>query len=284
MAHKGAVVDEGALIAHNAAAHDAVAGRYDAGHPEIFNDVEQARLRAAVERAVALAGRGRGRVRALDAGCGTGNVTAHLIAAGATVTAADLSQRFLAIVRERFAGSGALDGTVALNGRDLAPIPDGAFDLVVTYSVLHHVPDYLRFVRELARVAAPGGVVMIDHERAGSYWTSPGMAAFLAEAVVWPQRRWWYWLQPSRYWKRIRPLIDVRRLRNPRYMPEGDIHIWPDDHIEWRKVEAALEDAGCTIEVREQYLLFEPRYRRVVWEHWRTRVADMQLVLARKSG
>ena len=273
-----------AHVAHNAAAHDAVADVYDAGHPEIFNPVEQERLRAAVTRAVALARTDGRRVRALDAGCGSGNVTAHLIAAGATVTAADLSTRFLEIVRERLASTGALAGVVALNGTDLRPLPDGGFDLVATYSVLHHVPDYLAFVREMARVTAPGGIVMIDHERTDAFWTSPDTANFLREAVVWPPRRWWYWLQPSRYWKHLKPKLDVRRWRDPRFMPEGDLHIWPDDHIEWARVEAALADGGCVVEAREPYLLWEPRYRREAWERWRTRFADMQLLIARKAA
>lgn len=274
----------GDAITHNARAHDALGAGYDARHPEIFNPVEQARLREAVRRAVALAGEDGRRVRALDVGCGTGNVTAHLIAAGATVTAADLSATFLDLVRERFAATGRLDGVLRLNGRDLQPAADGTYDLVAAYSVLHHVPDYVALVREMARVAAPGGVVMIDHEWLDSAWTSPERARFLREAVVWPPRRWWYWLQPSRYWKRLRPLLEWRRWLNPRWMPEGDLHIWPDDHIEWARVEAALADGGCAVVHRDAYLAFEPRYRREAWEAWRTRCADMQLLLARKAG
>lgn len=274
----------GRALRHNQRAHDAVGARYDDGHPEIFNDIEQARIGAAIARAVALAaGRLQRRVRALDVGSGTGNLAAHLIAAGATVTASDLSHRLLDVVRERFESSGALDGVLPLNGTDLRPAADGAFDLVATYSVLHHVPDYLALVREMARVAAPGGIVMIDHEWTDERWTSPDHAAFLREAVVWPPRRWWYWLQPSRYWKRIRPLLEWRRWGNPRWMPEGDLHIWPDDHIEWNRVESALADSGCEVVAREQYLLFEPRYQRDVWERWRSRCSDMQCLMAQKG-
>ena len=269
-------------IAHNRRAHDALGADYDSRHPEIFNATEQQRLRTAVMRAVDLARPGAGRpVRALDAGCGTGNLTGHLIASGAVVTAADVSPRFLAIVRGRF-GGGGLAGVAELNGRDLQPIADGSFDLVVCYSVLHHVPDYVEFVREMARVTAPGGIVMIDHERTDASWTSTEYQSFLREAVVWPARRWWYWLQPSRYWKRIRPLLEWQRWGNPRWMPEGDIHIWPDDHIEWEGVESALAAGGCEVALRDQYLLFEPRYQREVWERWRDRCSDMQCLVARK--
>jgi SAM-dependent methyltransferase len=194
-----------------------------------------------------------------------------------------LSRTFLDLVAQRFAGP-LLEATQLLNGRDLRPIPDNAFDLTCTYSVLHHVPDYLALGREMARVTRPGGVVMIDHERTEESWTSAELRAFHQEAVVWPPRRWWYWFDPSRYWKRLRPHLEWRRWANPRWMPEGDIHVWPDDHIEWRRVEGALREAGCEIERREQYLLREPRYERAAWERWRDRVADMQLLLARKRA
>jgi SAM-dependent methyltransferase len=272
------------IVQHNREAHDAVGAGYDRGHPEIFNETEQQRLAMSIRRAVRLVRQGGSHpVRALDVGCGTGNLTAHLIQAGATVTASDLSGRFLEIVRERFVGKG-LDGTQPLNGTDLRPLGDGTFDLVATYSVLHHVPDYLTLVHEMARVTAPGGIVLIDHERSEASWSSPELAAFLREAVVWPARRWWYWLQPSRYWRRIRPLLEWRRWGNPRWMPEGDLHIWPDDHIEWSKVEAALVEAGCEVVARETYLLFEPRYRREAWERWKERCADMQLLIMRKRA
>lgn len=269
-------------VEHNRQAHDALGPRYDDNHPEIFNPIEQRRLAEAAARAVALAPRREGRrVRALDVGCGTGNVTGHLIAAGATVTAADLSRTFLDVVRGRFP-QGDIDGVLELNGRDLRPATDAAFDLVAAYSVLHHVPDYLAMVRDMARVTAPGGIVMIDHERNEESWTSEPYRAFLREAVVRPPRGRWYFLEPARYWRRIRPLFEWRRWGNTRWMPEGDLHVWPDDHIEWSRVEATLAAAGCDMVAREHYLLFEPRFRRDVWDRWSGKVSDMQLLLARK--
>jgi SAM-dependent methyltransferase len=270
-------------IAHNRAAHDRVAGAYDSRHPEIFNDVEQARLASVLARVVPRAGGGGSTVRALDVGSGTGNLTRHLLALGAHVTAADLSPKLLNEVARRFAGSGRLE-LQRLNGTDLRPLASGSFDLVATYSVLHHVPDYIALVREMARVTRPGGLVMIDHERSGASWSSADRRAFMAEAIVWPKRHWWYWLQPSRYWKRLRPLLEWRRWFDARWMPEGDLHIWPDDHIEWPRIERALAEGGCMVEESEEYLLFEPRFQRDVWERWRARCSDMRMLIARRTA
>jgi ubiquinone/menaquinone biosynthesis C-methylase UbiE len=272
-------------IERNRRGHDHFAGTYDKRHPEIFNDIEQERLAAALARVVSLAGEGRREsVRALDVGSGTGNLTGRLIAVGARVTAADLSTKLLAEVTRRFGASGQVT-TLALNGRNLDPIPDGTFDLAVAYSVLHHVPDYAALVSEMARVVRPGGIVFVDHERVEGSWTSPEYQRFLREVVVAPPpRRWWYWLQPSRYWKRLRPAFEWRRWIDPRWMPEGDLHIWPDDHIEWARVERALSERGCAVVHSEEYLLFEPRYRRDVWESWRARCSDMRMVIARRAA
>ncbi len=270
-------------IAHNRAAHDRVAGVYDSRHPEIFNEVEQARLATVLSRVVARAA-GTGRpARVLDVGCGTGNLTRHLLELGAHVTAADLSPKLLDEVARRFGGTGRLE-LQRLDGIDLQPLSSGSFDLVTTYSVLHHVPDYVSLVREMARVTRPGGFVMIDHERSDASWSSPEYRAFLAEAVVWPQPRWWYWLQPSRYWRRLRPLFEWRRWFDSRWMPEGDLHIWPDDHIEWTRIERALAEGGCVTDESEEYLLFEPRFQRDVWERWRARCTDMRLLIARRAA
>ena len=270
-------------IEHNRAAHDQHAESYDSGHPEIFNPVEQERLADALARAVRAAGTADGTVRALDVGCGSGNLTNHLLRLGARVTAADLSTKLLEVTQRRFGATGRLE-TQVLNGTDLRPIPDGMCDVVAAYSVLHHVPDYLALVAEMARVTRPGGVVYIDHERNDASWTSERYRQFQREAVVWPPRRWYYWLQPSRYWNRIKPKLQWRSWKDPRWMPEGDLHIWPDDHIEWARIVEVLASCGCRPMVSEDYLLFESRYQRPVWESWRTRTSDMRLLIARKDG
>jgi SAM-dependent methyltransferase len=55
----------------------------------------------------------------------------------------------------------------ALSGRDLHPLPDGAFDLVFSHLVFQHIEsptDVAGYVREAARVLAPGGVAVLHFD------------------------------------------------------------------------------------------------------------------------
>ena len=41
------------------------------------------------------------------------------------------------------------------------PFPDACFDIVICFSVLHHIPNVSTVVREMARVVKPGGYVLL---------------------------------------------------------------------------------------------------------------------------
>lgn len=99
-------------------------------------------------------------VRALDVGCGLGLVLEHLdLALFPEPTGTDVSQPMLARARQRVPRATFLPCD---ESGDL-PHPDGAFDLTFTACTLHHVPVPARprFVRSLARVTRPGGLVVI---------------------------------------------------------------------------------------------------------------------------
>ncbi|MBP8910381.1 MAG: class I SAM-dependent methyltransferase [Phycisphaerae bacterium] len=251
---------------------------YERVHGEIFNPIEQQRLRGMLRQALESIRTGTGQIQALDFGCGSGNLTRHLIELGAHTTSADLSEDFLKDIRRKFSASG-LSQTLKLNGRDLSNVPDAQFDLVAAYSVLHHVPDYLAIVRELCRVVKPGGVLYLDHEATETYFQRPPhYGEFLRRA------------RPRVDWRRfLRLVLDVRgyvhilrRLRNPRYKREGDIHVWPDDHIEWDKIEAILAAEGFEIVVRQDYLLYKAIYDLAIYEQYKDRCADERVLIARR--
>ncbi len=111
-----------------------------------------------------LAGDVSGR-RILDAGCGSGPLTAALRAQGAVVTGFDASAAMVDLARERL-GEDA-DVRVA----DLAaplPFADAEFDDVVASLVLHYLEDWTVPLAELRRVLKPGGrlIVSVNHPAA----------------------------------------------------------------------------------------------------------------------
>jgi SAM-dependent methyltransferase len=108
-----------------------------------------------------LAGDVAGR-RVLDAGCGSGPLSAALRDRGAMVTGFDSSAGMLELARRRL-GPGA-DLRLADLGSPL-PYPDAAFDDVIACLVLHYLQDWTAPLAELRRVLTPGGrlIVAVDH-------------------------------------------------------------------------------------------------------------------------
>lgn len=282
MRRTGSSAPADAAIAWNVRAYDVVASTYDASHPEIFNPVEQARLSSAVRDVLAACAYAGDAPRVLDVGAGTGNLTAHFIEAGAAVVSADVSPGCLRVLSKRFRGTDR-HAVQLIDGRSLGVFADGAFDVAACYSVLHHVPDYAALVAEMARVVRPGGLVYIEHERHDASWHDPVRGQFLREAWVLPPKRWTRFLDPRRYWIRIRSLLQWHRWLDRRWMPEGDLHIWPDDHIEWARIESRARDAGVVPLFVRDHLLFEPHYDRSAWELWKDRVTDYRMWVGRKQ-
>jgi ubiquinone/menaquinone biosynthesis C-methylase UbiE len=252
---------------------------YEYAHGDIFNSIEQQRLYGMLREAVQSVQTGAQPVQALDFGCGSGNLTRHLIGLGVHTVSADVSDDFLEGIRRKFSATG-LSETLRLNGTDLANVPGAHFDLVAGYSVLHHVPDYLAIVREMGRVVKPGGVVYIDHEVTPDYYGRPPVyVEFLKKA------------RPRVDWRRmLRLVLDVqgykhilRRLANPRYKREGDIHVWPDDHIEWDRIEQVLRSQGFEIVLKHDYLLYKASYDLQVYHEYKDRCADERVLIARKK-
>jgi len=266
-------------IQFNREVNDRVSRKYERLHGEIFNAIEQERLKKALSAAVEAVRTGAQPLKALDYGCGSGNLTRHLIELGLETVSADISEGFLALIERYFSQTG-LSKVLTINGKDLSNVPSDAFDLVASYSVLHHVPDYLHIVKEMGRVIKPNGVIYIDHEVNESYFKRP------KEYVEFLQKA-----RPAVNFKRyVRLLLDVkgyihilRRLMNPRYKREGDIHVWPDDHIEWDKIEQLLTTEGFEIVLKEDYLLYKNDYDPDVYNEYKDKCADERVLIARKQ-
>lgn len=113
----------------------------------------------------------RGDETVLDAGCGTGQVTATLLERlpRGRVVALDGSEQMLAAARERFGG----DARVAFVHADLgAPLPlRDPVDAIVSTSTFHWVRDHDALFRHLAAVLRPGGQLVVDCGGAGNIAT-----------------------------------------------------------------------------------------------------------------
>jgi SAM-dependent methyltransferase len=94
------------------------------------------------------------RARILDAGCGSGRNMVELARHG-TVTGVELSATSVALARERSAGE-VIEGSVLE-----MPFDSASFDLAVSLDVIEHLADDLSALRELRRVVAPGGALLI---------------------------------------------------------------------------------------------------------------------------
>ena len=98
---------------------------------------------------------------ALDVGCGIGVLHRYVRDRFTRLCAVDVSANCL----EQAARANSGVEYRAYAGAEL-PFASGEFDFVFAICVLHHVPpgDWLGFIREMARVIRPGGVVcIIEH-------------------------------------------------------------------------------------------------------------------------
>jgi ubiquinone/menaquinone biosynthesis C-methylase UbiE len=100
----------------------------------------------------------RAKGKALDVGCGTGNLAVELAKNPdlTSIEAFDFSPPYIAYAKTRGA-----DPRINFQTADACAIPfaDGAFDLTLSMLVLAFIPEPQRAVREMVRVTKPGGTV-----------------------------------------------------------------------------------------------------------------------------
>ncbi len=92
----------------------------------------------------------------IDVGSSIGEITRGLIDRGARAVCLDISLQSLRRCRQLNPEAEIFHGS-ALE----LPFADGSFDHAISIGVLHHTPDCRRGFRELARVTASGGVIVV---------------------------------------------------------------------------------------------------------------------------
>ena len=98
----------------------------------------------------------------LEVGAGTGRYSVALAKQGLRVTAVELVERNLDLLRAKL---DATEPITAMQGNalDLSALPDGAFDLTLVLGPLYHLytrEDKLRALSEAVRVTKPGGRIL----------------------------------------------------------------------------------------------------------------------------
>lgn len=95
----------------------------------------------------------------LEYGCGGGSDALSWARRGNRVTATDIVRENVARTAQRAvdAGVAATCTPLLLSASAPLPFPDGAFDVVSSHGVLHHIRDPLPVLAEFRRVLVPGG-------------------------------------------------------------------------------------------------------------------------------
>jgi SAM-dependent methyltransferase len=101
-----------------------------------------------------------GDARVVELGCGTGQMSLFLASADRAVVGADLTRASLRLAEEHARAWGVNAAFVETDLR--APgLRAGAFDVVLSSGVLHHTPDPRAAFAAMARLARPGGIVVL---------------------------------------------------------------------------------------------------------------------------
>lgn len=142
------------------AIHWGAEARRDPRHPQIWDDPRLQEIffgeaeRRFLERAVACG------PRALELGCGDGDLAETLARRGLEVTGVDLAEARVREARARVAGM-ANAPAFAVGDLNTMALPGGPYDVVVAHDALHHLLDLDHVMREVARVLRPGGTLLV---------------------------------------------------------------------------------------------------------------------------
>jgi len=118
--------------------------------------------------------------RVLEIGVGLGADHQRFAQAGADLYGIDLTERAIEHTQRRLAAFG-LTSRLAVGDAEQLDFPDGYFDRVYSWGVLHHSPDTPKAVMEVWRVLKTGGEasVMVYHK-----WSMVGFMLWIRYALL----------------------------------------------------------------------------------------------------
>jgi demethylmenaquinone methyltransferase/2-methoxy-6-polyprenyl-1,4-benzoquinol methylase len=136
---------------------DTIAPRYD-----LINDLQSFGLHRWWKRRLIRMADGQPGERALDLCCGTGDVALALSSRGLDVVGLDFSEPMLDVANRRLNATPPSARARFLRGdAQRIPFSDGSFDVVTISYGLRNLADWETGLREMARVARPGGRLLV---------------------------------------------------------------------------------------------------------------------------
>ena len=118
-------------------------------------------------------------LRVLEVGAGHGGFTEPALALGCEVTAVDMSGPSIEELQRRFGTNPKLRAIHDADGK-LSDI-DGDYSLLMFASVLHHIPDYIAFLKVTTRRIVTGGALLTFQD---PLWYSRNRVAHRAEQAA----------------------------------------------------------------------------------------------------
>ena len=232
--------------------HDYESGSPHSRHSSLRNDIISKIQVLVSEQFTA-----HGSCRVLEIGAGHGTFTDHVACMGAEVTVTEMSRPSLEVLRRRFEWNPRVRLLYDPDG-------DGVFaearhyDVVLCVSVLHHIPDYVRFVEKLVTLIGEGGAF-----------------ASFQDPLWYPRRRrlnrlvdrgaFYAWrLFQGNWWRGIKSF--TRRTRG-RYDIDN-----PSDMVEYHVLRSGVD------ETRLVRLLCANFSKVEQWRYWSTQLPALQAI------
>lgn len=162
--------------------------------------------------------------RFLSSGCGfAGSLLAYRDAGAVSAVGVEVDDDYVRFGKLRVAELADAE-VLAYDGHAL-PFADDAFDVIESMDVIEHTPDDLEYVRELVRVLAPGGLILLvtpnrlwPVEQHLGIWGPPWMPIGVADALFAALARLPFLSEDRRFrYRKLRGMrtqnVSLRRLR-----------------------------------------------------------------------
>jgi ubiquinone/menaquinone biosynthesis C-methylase UbiE len=265
-------------IQHNIQAHNKIFKVYNIKHSEIYNPIEQDRIKKVILNIV----KNDKNLNILDVGAGTGNLALKFLDLRCKVTASDVSIKSLELLK-RLSNNNPRLKLAIIKDKKL-PFQDNQFDVVCTYSVLHHIPDYLFTIHEMIRVCKPNGLIYIDHEGNENRWNPEyNLSKYNSLSKQTNIEHFKKLLKTGEifskdFWKSLFIMLFI----NKRHKREGDIHVWRDDHVEWEKIKKIIKAKNCRIIQEVDYLMYKPKEGIKLYNKYKKLTNDTKYIIAKR--